>query len=400
MAIMSTRFYRRLITVVSALVLALTLGAQQIIVCPNCSYEAAPDAKFCTHCGAAIDVARKEIVPDKTTQSASTNLEGGNLQTNATAALAAMVAEDIQTAVEFMNAKAGANPAGTLAALHNARGIIALSEKDTILENDKLAVMNGIVAAKEAILKTRLTCPTCQGKGQEDILHEYTAVDGSIASMVSGKRSCSKCDGRGWIVQRRRMSEIQSLLGSGRQQYADKALVKGRVKIGNAWVNQEVASRIKAKETATLKHFTADPCMACAGYGKSDCKPCDNTGFVACTAINCSNGFIRPPPTEKGNPKEKRLESLKLSNPVPCPVCKGTAWVVCRDCAGTASITCTSCNGSGERSICNKCKGDGFIPCRSCKGTGKNKQGQACPICVGEGVVLCTTCGGDGYGRR
>ncbi len=397
---MTTGFSRHLITVVFTLVLSLRLYSQQIIVCPKCSYEAAPNAKFCTHCGAAINATRGESIPDDALQVASTNSVAVSPQADANATWVTLVAEDIQTAVEFMNAKAGANPAGTLAALNNARGIIALAGKNTIPENDRLAVMNGIVAAKEAILKTRLTCPTCRGKGQEDVLHEYTALDGSIASMVSGKRSCSRCDGRCWIVQHRKMSEIQSLLGSGHQHYADKALVKGRIKIGNAWVDRDVASHLNAKETATLKHFTADPCLACMGYGKTDCKACDNAGFVTCTAVNCSNGFIRPLPVAKDNPKEKRLESIKLSNPTPCPECRGTSLVICKDCGGTSSTTCTSCNGSGERSICNKCNGEGFIPCRSCKGTGKDKKGQPCPMCSNEGIVLCTTCGGDGYGRR
>ncbi len=397
---MTTHFSRRIIAFVSVFVLALALYAQQIIVCPKCSYEAAPGAKFCTHCGAALDLTREADVTEESVKVESTNPVVSDSQSVAAAAFATMVSEDIQTAVDFMNSKAEADPAAALAALNNARGILALAGKNAIPETDKLTVMNGIVAAKEAIIKTRIACPKCNGKGQEDVLHEFSTLGGGTGSMISSKRSCSRCDGRGWIVKRRKTTEIKSLLGSGRQQYADKALVMGRIKIGNAWLNPEVASHLKVKELATLKHFTADPCLACAGFGKTDCKACDNTGFVACTAPNCVKGFIRPPKIATGNQKEKRLESMQLSNPTPCPECKGTALVICTDCAGTASITCTSCNGSGERSICNKCKGDGFIPCHSCKGTGKDKQGQPCPLCSGEGVVLCTTCGGDGYGRK
>lgn len=397
---MTTRFLRRVLAVVSVLVLALTLYAQQIIVCPKCSYEAAPEAKFCTHCGAAIDPSREALVSTEPVQGGLVPSGAANLENDRTGGLATLVSEDIQIAVDFMTAKTGANPAAALVALNNARSILALAGKDAIPEKEKLAVMNGIVVAKEALTKTRSPCPKCNGKGQEEILHEYTALDGSLASMVSGKRPCSRCDGRGWIARLRKTTEIQSLLGTGRQQYADKALVKGRIKIGNAWVAPEIIDRLKVKEHVTLKHFSADPCLTCAGFGKIDCRACENTGFVPCTAVNCVKGYVRPAQTPKGSQKEKRIESIQLSSPIVCPECKGTALSVCKVCAGTASITCTTCNGSGERSPCTKCRGEGFMPCRECKGIGNDKQGAPCPLCSGEGIVLCTTCGGDGYGRK
>lgn len=399
---MTTHFTIRLAAFASAFALALTLFAQQIVVCPKCSYEATPGAKFCSHCGAVLPNSLGEsppsdnvIVPPTSTAATDALPQAEKVSTGAV-----MVSEDTQIAVDFMTAKEGINPAAALAALNNARGIIALSGKDAIPEKNRLAVMKGIVAAKEAVSRTRSECPKCHGKGQEDILHEFATLDGGTSTMAGGKRACSRCDGRGWIFKLRKMSEIQSLLGSGRQQYADKALVKGRVKIGNSWIDQDVATTLKAKELATLKHFTADPCQQCAGFGKTDCESCENSGISPCTAKDCVNGFIRPPNAVQTNRKEKRLEATKLSNPTPCPDCTGTGLVKCQDCGGTASINCMSCNGSGERSLCTKCKGEGIIPCRSCKGTGKDKTGQPCSICTGESVVLCTTCGGDGYGRK
>ncbi len=399
---MTTRLSLRLTTLATAFALALTLTAQQIVLCSKCSYEAAPGANFCTHCGAALPGSSAESSPTENVAALPESSQSAEERPAETPVsdLAVSVSEDIRIAVDFMNAKDGANPAAALTALNNARGIIALAGKEGIPEKDRLAVMNGIVAAKESVSKTRVDCPRCYGKGQEDILHEFATLDGGTTTMASGKRACPRCNGRGWIVKIRKTSEIQSLLGSGRQQYADKALVKGRIKIGNAWIDEDVAKRLKVKEVATLKHFTADPCLECAGFGKTDCKSCDNTGVTTCDAEDCVNGFLRPPRITQANQKEKRLESIKLSTPTPCPRCKGIGLVTCTDCGGTASINCASCNGSGERSLCNKCKGEGITPCRSCKGTGKDKKGQPCPMCSGDGIVPCTTCGGDGYGRK
>lgn len=387
-------------------IVTVSLFAQSIIVCPQCSYEVAQEARFCAHCGARIEkvgTTSDTAIPVRS-DAIDSHSENGSLEPKAPATVSttdaiALVKEDIALGASFMTASSIPNPAAALAALLNARAIIAISQPGTIDADTRAIVLKGIVTTREAISRVRTTCPRCHGKGQDDVVQDFSALNGERTPLVVGKRACPMCAGRGSILRLRKISEINSLLGTGRQMFSDEALVRERIRIGNAWVSPDCANRLTIRQQAMLRHYTADPCPECAGFGKTDCNTCDNTGFAPCTATDCNNGYIRPPPSPRANPRDQRIESMRIVTPRVCPVCKGTALTTCTQCAGTGSINCRRCNGSGERNTCSRCKGEGIQPCKVCRGTGKDRQGNDCATCSGEGVSLCTSCGGDGYGR-
>lgn len=373
--------------------------SEPIVVCSACSHEAVPEARFCSHCGSAIQPGSPPA-----TAPADAGLETPRTPEPSDPAPssdgARTVGQDLEIAGRFMTDPALINPAVALAALDNARAVMAISEPGSIEESLRARVLRGTVAAREALSRTRAECPRCNGKGQEEVVQDFSTLDGGRTSLVSGRRACARCGGRGVIQRLRKTSEIQSLLGTGRQRYANEALLLERIRVGNAWVSRELAQSLSIRQQATLRHFAADPCSTCAGFGKTDCSGCDNTGFAACTAAGCDNGMIRPAATTATQQRERRIEASRITSSRPCPGCRGTGLTTCALCAGTASVTCRTCNGTGTRSACTSCKGEGVQPCRTCRGTGKDRDGNPCPMCAGEGLSLCNTCGGDGYGRR
>ena len=389
----------------AAFIVTVSVFAQSIIVCPECSHEAAPDSKFCAHCGARIEKIETTSNTTPTSPDASATPSGRKpgapqgASAVSTTDPVALVKEDIDLGTSFMSTATGSNPAAALAALINARAIIAISDPGTIDPDTRTLVLKGIIATREAVSRVRTTCPHCHGKGQKDVIQDFASLNGGRTPLVVGKRTCSMCAGRGTILRLRKISEINSLLGTGKQMFSDEALVRERIRIGNAWVSPDLAAHLTIRQQAALRHHTADPCPECAGFGKTDCNTCNNTGHALCTAKGCINGYIQPPPPARSNSREQRIESTRIVTPRICPVCKGTSLTMCMQCAGTGSISCRRCNGSGERNMCARCKGEGVEPCKTCRGTGKDRQGKNCTTCSGEGIAHCTSCGGDGYGR-
>lgn len=378
---------------------ATLLLCDPITVCGECAYEVVGGGNFCTHCGASL---KNEAKPGKDNLSPK---EGAPAEPKAEAAspkkdsLVKCLEQDRRTAVALMAQNNVAGSAAALAALVNAKAIIALSGEDAISEADRKVIFGGILKARAALTTTLGVCPQCKGKGVEDVKREFSSLDGKTTVMKTGESPCRWCHGKGSLPRLRSSGDLRNVLADGRRKFADKALIAGRIKVGNAWVPQELAGNLSNREEAALRHFSADMCPECSGYGKTGCDSCDSTGIVDCPETDCENGLIKSKKTPSGNNDGQRITSIAASLPEPCANCRGQGYVACEACAGTGAISCRACKGSGERKPCAKCLGEGTAACRACKGTGKDKKGNECRLCKAEGIVLCPTCGGDGYGR-
>jgi len=379
---------------------AAVLLCATIAVCPECSYEVTDGGNFCTHCGAGLKTAVK---PDKDTAPREPVVAGESKAADdnpRNALLSKCIEQDRRTAAELMSQNSVAGSAAALAAFINAKAVVALSEESAVPEEERKMIFSGMINARTAITKSPGVCPKCKGKGKEDEKREFSSLDGKTTVMKTGERLCRRCNGNGGVVRLRNAGEMRSVIAEGRRKFADIALLAGRTKVGNAWLPKELATGLSSQEEATLRHFTAEPCQACSGYGKNGCEACDGTGLVECPEADCEDGLVKPPKPIGGNNAGEKITTLSNTLPKPCTRCNGQGYAACGDCAGSGAVSCEVCKGSGERKACTKCLGEGTAPCRACKGAGKDKKGNECRVCKGEGIVLCPTCGGDGYGRQ
>lgn len=376
------------------------LLCETIEVCPECAYEVTGGGNFCTHCGAGLKTKEKND-KDNPPQTVAATTESKNVEVNPRdRIMATCIEQDRRTAEAFISQNNVAGSAAALAALVNAKALVAISGEAVVSEDERKTIFGGILITRAAITKTLDVCPECKGKGKEDQKREFSSLDGKITVMKTGEILCRRCQGKGRVACLRSSGEMRRILSDGRRKFADQALLAGRTKLGNAWIPRDLAETLSNKEEATLRHFTADQCPLCSGYGKIGCDACGSMGIVKCTATGCVDGLVRPQDPSAGKNKVQRISTLSNTLPEPCTACNGRGYVTCDDCAGTGAISCTVCKGSGERKACAKCLGEGTTLCRACKGTGKDKKGNECRLCEGEGVVLCPTCGGDGYGRQ
>lgn len=379
---------------------AAVLLCATITVCPECSYEVTDGGNFCTHCGAGLKAAGKPDTDNAPREKVVADETKAEKENPRNAIMAKCIEQDRGTAAGLMSQNNVAGSAAALAALINAKAVIALSDESVVSEEERKMVFSDMITARAAITKAVGVCPKCKGKGKEDEKREFSSLDGKTTVMKTGERLCRRCGGNGNVVRLRNAGEMRSIIAEGRRKFADMALLAGRSKLGNAWLPKELATELSTQEMATLRHYTAEPCQACSGYGKNGCEACDSTGLVECPEADCEDGLVKPRKPTGGNNPGERITTLSNTLPKPCTRCNGQGYVACDDCAGSGAISCEVCKGTGERKACTKCLGEGTAPCRTCKGAGKDKNGNECRVCKGEGIVLCPTCGGDGYGRQ
>lgn len=396
---MSCPDFRQILSMAVTCLLTCMAVAQHLIVCPACSHESS-GGNFCQHCGSPLSttdaspvVLRVPETPPAEVETPTTP-EAPAIDDDA----ARLVRDDLRAAAAY----ALATPEGAaraLAALSNAKAVFAAFPSSAVTESERQRLHAGIVAARNALFTARIVCPRCNGKGLEDDIREFAALDGKSVTMKAGRITCRRCGGEGNVAKIRSGSELRSILAAGRQHFAETSLLAARVKSGNAWIAPELEAAATAKQQALLRRNSADPCPGCAGFGRSGCAVCNGTRLVKCPNRDCRNGRIENKPPTLAGANQSRIATAVGSRFTPCPTCKGAGDVVCETCGGSGAAACATCKGEGERKACAKCHAEGVIACRPCKGSGKDKQGRDCLACGAQGIVICTTCGGDGYGK-
>lgn len=375
----------------------LAVLAEALVICSSCGTEAAPGARFCAHCGAALAGA----APAAPVSAAAP--VGAPVGARAPAASAADLAvigrkaaqECVQAARSHLKDGradvAKALYANALAIAGIDPGVLTPAQGEKLQEEARMC--------DQQLSMIRAECPVCQGSGRKSL--SVTSLGGSTAgaqtSTVASGIRCNACGGTGKTLRRRTVGERKAALGLGTRQAETTFRSLGFIQEGNAWIPQELVPALTLELRCRLRRAAAAPCPDCQGFGLTDCRKCGSTGYTPCKARGCVNGWVTEDPVNSLDSK-----SVALKKRVACPVCGGTAKVACETCSGRGAQTCSKCQGSGRRNLCNACGGEGTGPCPTCHGTGETKAtakeaAAPCPACGGTGRGFCKSCHGDGY---
>ncbi len=409
----------RLLPLAVALAAILSALADEALrICPSCGTEAPPEARFCSHCGAAVDGA-----PGSAPAAPAEDPATAAAPAAAASPLAA-VADAAFASGSRLHASVAENPAAALASVRSA---LALADFGTprpdSWRKDLLAREESLLSALSA---APAPCPVCHGAGTVAPAAAPAArgpasgANGIRATRIedvavsrdaprsAASRPCPFCGGRGARVRARDRKELAGVLGLGRRDFARAARAAGWTDFRGIPVPPgfEDAADVRARAALLRAAAPARACAACAGLGTVPCAACHGFG-----AVECPNGdFHRGAPAagaRRGG--GERVEDYSIPRPSAagrdaCPSCGGAVAapraVPCPACGGRGLAVCKACDGSGEAPSCRRCQGEGTAPCRTCRGTGRDRRtGDPCPDCAGEGVALCSACGGTGHGR-
>lgn len=375
-------------------VAGLCVAVRALTVCPQCAHEQADSANFCTHCGAALRTGVGTGVQAAASAATAPPAVGGGDPGNAPAAsdadalVAQVLVEDVKLGRELV---AAGRPEVARAVFGNALAVSAVSPTAmTPAQGEQL--MGEVRRCEQLLTQASVACAACEGTGKRAL--RLDSLTGDAGSVAATGQNCITCRGTGQTQRTRSADDLKFVLGQARQQ-ADLALrSRSRVPVGGAWIPAALRTLLTDETETRLRHAAAAPCDACQGIGRTDCAACGNTGFVACKAKGCAQGWV----VKDALNKLDNVTALKRRER--CAQCGGSARVACAACHGVGAVTCKTCSGSGKRAVCTACGGNGTGTCRACRGEGKKRDGTPCGECGGDGVALCPTCRGDGYRSR
>lgn len=409
-----------------AVFLGCAVAVYALRICPSCSYEAAENASFCSHCGARLDGSAGAAAPAAPAAPAVAPAAAP-----ADAPADRLLADGVQAVSEadaaLYTAQVSQNPAVALAALRNTLAVLPLAPGavSPALAAQLQKRETGLLAG---LAMESLPCPECHGSGFVDAPepprqtlsggnrggNTFKSLESSSVREIhetrgtGGRRVCAFCGGNRTLMCVRDRKTLRGALRLAQKDYERLAALEGRVSVQDVFVPAAWQNALPLRSQALLARHApfAGSCENCAGIGSVPCRTCDGFGRIPCP----NKGFhqrARAATGKAGGGDVARIEEVLLdhsgSNSL-CPQCNKPAdnpgWVACSDCTGKGLAVCRTCDGAGVAEDCRTCRGEGIVSCRNCRGTGKDRRTDApCQACKGEGLTLCRSCGGNGYGR-
>jgi Archaea-specific RecJ-like exonuclease, contains DnaJ-type Zn finger domain len=318
--------------------------AQNLAICPSCSWEAAPSAKFCSHCGADLKTGEgAKTQPAASAQFAeNTAADVGDAAPEARTPFAAAMLEDIAWAKTFNTQN---KSTAALASLANAGAVNAVAPADSLAEADRRLIFDGIASLRKALITSPTQCHVCKGQGVCEVLVESQSLAGTVsAAALSKKETCKFCAGSGRLA-RVNTTAVKARVAEGEREFARTAQIAGRKRFGRGelYLPDALAAALTKEQTNTLVRAAAAACSTCSGFQLEACAVCDGTGIAKCPERNCANGVIKTAPSAAGASKNKTLESLKTQAELKCPTCGGLAYAHCAACGGGGVKACRRC---------------------------------------------------------
>jgi hypothetical protein len=371
-----------MLTVTVSLAAAMVLWAQGLIVCKACGREAKPGATVCSHCAAALP---KPKVKEAEKPAAPALDKEAEVRRSA----AAVVEESVRQAREAEKE----HPELALSYYQNALALMRLVQAGTFPASVGESILSGSERAMQALARGQVTCKKCNGTGKYQLDLSKVDKSGGVKAVEGVK--CPLCKGEGSFAGFREMSKVKMAILQGRQEFEQRQMLKGDVKVGRALVPAALEGLLTNRQRALVMTGMPVPCGECQLAGRQTCTACKGLSWMKCDYPGCAKGVIKEARSETGR-QSKRLNEDLLKK---CPRCAGLAEVPCETCKGRGSVACKKCDGSGVATRCTRCTGTGLLSCSRCKGTGEVK-GSPCPECKGETMMLCTTCRGEGAQAR
>ena len=392
-----------------------------IRVCPSCSWETEEDARFCSHCGAALSTDRTaKTVPPAIRTDGAAPASGENTDLD----------EDVRTisksdaAIFSRNTRA---PGIALASVRNTLAVLSVAP-DALPQNVVQSLRKRETENLAVLSTASVQCPMCSGRGKvkpasppKNANAARRAGGSTIKRIESASveelnrerqvfETCPFCHGSGMVRASRNRKELDGLIRLAARDYEQLARGDGRVSFQGVFVPLKWESSLTIRQRCTIARNAphAGECETCAGLGTVPCQTCSGIGRVVCPNADFhSMKHLRQTATSGGNDKIQRVEDTLISysgaNTL-CPQCNRSASlagsIVCPACSGKGIAICKTCTGTRLRKNCRTCKGDGVQSCRNCRGTGTDRHtGEPCAECDGQKITMCQSCDGTGYGR-
>ena len=365
-----------IVALVCNVVLALT-------ICSKCGHEVPDGAERCNHCNALIGKPKADPEPAPAVVSEN--------ETPIASRAEEFVKEQYRKAQKAQDK----NPGVAFAYYQNAFAVLRLVPADERSKRVGKTIMKNMVDSRKAMTVGRVPCRVCKGTGKYKV--DLGKVDGSKnVKFVEGIK-CKLCGGRGWKVSHLSVERIKMNYLKGRQTFEQQCMVAGYVKLGRAYVPEDIFSALSLRQRVLVMTGIPAPCKDCQYTGLDVCRECKGTGWEDCPAENCKDGVIEESSSSsRSSMKKKRLNGEVQEK---CGICQGWGEIPCRMCQGKGCRICDECGGTGEAPRCKRCSGTGLATCTRCNGTGKYK-GEECSKCSGEGEFVCPTCKGEGSVSR
>ena len=340
---------KRIFSILVCAILAATLLAEPLRICPACGREDLKGVEKCPYCGAQLPPlpktapVAKPVVPESSSGEKSPGVTGAF--------------EEATKDVVEARARCANDPEASFALYENALALLAADLGDDFNARAARQIEEELDKCRERL---------------------KSAVRGSFLAH-------------------------QKLMLEGRHAAARFFKSQGRVPFGRVWVPSDWPSRLSPPQLAAVRHALQPVCKACNGLVAVPCSKCNGQGSIPCNYPGCKNGWVYSK-THNSLGGTGRHGSTALTTRTRCPLCHGRSLQLCPDCQGSGRAVCKKCGGNGEAPVCTACQGTGLAVCKKCsRAIEKGERTKPCPDCMdcrGSGKILCPRCGGDGRIRR